>query len=208
MGSSRYTRDGFFARLQMRAGFTHVFRKTELSFLTGEEQQEDSSSLTSFPLGPQLLLGTSLKRDLLIGLSYGYSYAPLVISRGSSSADLTDSTPHSPQGLHSHSLGISVLYFLAPQSPWHLGAQVAFISWSAEEGERFGQVPQGRGILGTPEVGYHFWLNPRLALGLVAQLDIGATQTGQAFHISEVLVRSSETSLLLGAQLGAVLSYY
>lgn len=203
MGSLRHTRSGLLLRPTLGLGVTHIFRRTEQSSTDGTGPTSGSSAITAVPLEFRGLIGGALSRDVVLGGFLGIAQSP-----GATFASTGDDSLSFEEGIALQMVGAQLLFFVDSASPWQLGASVAFLNWSAHEPGSDGKVPGGAGILGTLEAGYHLWVGPRFELGLVFDLDLGATQNGQVFRISEVLVQNSETSFLIRGSLAIALSYY
>ncbi len=204
MGTLRYNRTGLLLRPTLGIGVTHIFRRTESSTSQSSGPTSNSSSITAFPLEFRGLIGGALARDLVLGGFLGIAQSPGATFSGSG----RQGTLSLAEGIAIQTVGAQLLYFVGPASPWEVGASVAFINWSARQAGDDGKIPSGAGILATLEGGYHAWVGPRFELGLVLDVDLGATQNGQVFRISEVLVKNTETSFLIRSTLAVSLAYY
>lgn len=201
MGSRQRTRDGLLLRPTLGLGATHIFRRTQTTDQQGATTE--LSSITAVPLEFRGLIGGALTRDVILGGFLGISQSPTATF-----ASKEDDSLSFEEGISFQTLGLQLLYFLDSGSPWQLGGSVAFLNWSARQPAGGGQVPGGTGVLATLEAGYHFWVGPRFELGFLFDADLGATQSGASFRISEALIQSSETSFLLRGTLAVALSYY
>ncbi|HSC88957.1 MAG TPA: hypothetical protein VLC09_16860 [Polyangiaceae bacterium] len=203
MGMRRYSRSGLILRPTLGLGVTHIFRRTEttVSSPSTGDISSASSSLTAAPLEFRGMIGGALRRDLLLGGYLGIAQSPGATFRG-------DGELGFEEGIALQMLGAQLLWFMAPDSPWQVGAAFAFLNWSAHEPGSDGKVPGGTGILGTAEAGYHLWIGQRFELGLLLDFELGVTQQGQVFRVSEVLVQNSEASFLIRGGLAISLSYY
>ena len=184
------------------AGITHIFRNSETTSGGTRATTSGDSSITATPLEFRGYVGGSLQRDLSLGVVIGLSQSAAATFRtGGDTSSLSE-------GIQLGFVGLSMLYFFDPGSPWQIGATVAGLDWSASRVDTQTDVPHGGGLLAGVETGYHVGIGPRWQLGLVGNLDLGATQAAKTFRISEVLVKSGETSLLFRVNLALSLSYY
>lgn len=202
MGTLRHSRRGLVLRPSLGAGVTHIFRRTERNAVDGTGPTSSSSSITAWPLEFRGFIGGALARDLILGGFIGLSQSP------GATFNFSGESLSFEEGIHFNLLGTQLMYFLESGSPWQLGASVAFVNWSAHAASPEGEIPRGNGILGTIELGYHLWVGPRWELGFLGQIDVGATQNGEQFRVSEVLVQNNDSSYLLRGHLSISLSYY